>query len=34
MNEERTMRHPVLLIEILSPSTADHDQSWKFNQYK
>ncbi|WP_303312248.1 Uma2 family endonuclease [Hymenobacter sp. BT730] len=31
---ERTMRHPVLIIEILSPSTADHDRSWKFNQYK
>ncbi|SHL18608.1 Uma2 family endonuclease [Hymenobacter psychrotolerans] len=32
--EERVMRHPVLIIEILSPSTADHDRSWKFNQYK
>ncbi|MBD2715979.1 Uma2 family endonuclease [Microvirga sp. STR05] len=31
---ERTMHHPVLIIEILSPSTADHDRSWKFNQYK
>ncbi|GAA4371697.1 Uma2 family endonuclease [Hymenobacter koreensis] len=31
---ERTMRHPVLIIEVLSPSTADHDRSWKFNQYK
>ncbi|SHJ16173.1 Endonuclease, Uma2 family (restriction endonuclease fold) [Hymenobacter daecheongensis DSM 21074] len=34
VNEERIMRHPVLIIEILSPSTADHDRSWKFNQYK
>jgi Uma2 family endonuclease len=31
---ERIMRHPVLIIKILSPSTADHDRSWKFNQYK
>lgn len=28
------VHHPVLIIEILSPSTADHDRSWKFNQYK
>jgi Uma2 family endonuclease len=34
VNEQRTMRHTVLIIEILSPSTADHDRSWKFNQYK
>ncbi|MCA8832768.1 Uma2 family endonuclease [Hymenobacter pini] len=34
LREERIMRHPVLIIEILSPSTADHDRSWKFNQYK
>jgi Uma2 family endonuclease len=31
---ERVMRHPVLIIEILSPSTADHDRSWKFRQYQ
>ncbi|GGG58260.1 Uma2 family endonuclease [Hymenobacter glacieicola] len=31
---DRVMRRPVLLVEILSPSTADHDRSWKFNQYK
>ena len=31
---ERTVRHPALIIEVLSPSTADHDRSWKFNQYK
>jgi Uma2 family endonuclease len=27
------MRHPVLLIEVLSPSTASHDRVWKFNRY-
>lgn len=31
---KRTVRHPILIIEVLSPSTADHDRSWKFNQYK
>ena len=31
---ERTMRSPVLLIEVLSKSTETRDRSWKFNQYK
>lgn len=28
------VRQPVLLVEVLSPSTADYDRSRKFNQYK
>lgn len=31
---ERTMKSPVLLIEVLSKSTETRDRSWKFNQYK
>ena len=31
---ERTIESPVLLIEVLSKSTANRDRSWKFNQYK
>ena len=31
---ERTMKLPVLLIEVLSKSTETRDRSWKFNQYK
>ena len=31
---ERTIEAPVLLIEVLSKSTANRDRSWKFNQYK
>jgi Uma2 family endonuclease len=31
---ERTMRHPVLLIEVLSPSTADRDRVWKLFRYQ
>ncbi|MDO7877034.1 Uma2 family endonuclease [Hymenobacter sp. ASUV-10] len=29
-----TMRAPVLLVEVLSPSTAEYDRGKKFNQYK
>lgn len=32
--ETRTLRKPVLLVEVLSPSTAGYDRSLKFNQYK
>ncbi|RTQ50942.1 Uma2 family endonuclease [Hymenobacter gummosus] len=28
-----TMYHPVMVIEVLSPSTASHDRVWKFNRY-
>lgn len=28
------VRQPVLIIEVLSPSTAEYDRSRKFNQYK
>ena len=28
------IRQPVLIVEILSPSTAEYDRSQKFNQYK
>ena len=31
---QRTVEAPVLLIEVLSKSTANRDRSWKFNQYK
>ncbi|MDQ2794089.1 MAG: Uma2 family endonuclease [Bacteroidota bacterium] len=31
---ERTMKAPILLIEVLSKSTETRDRSWKFNQYK
>lgn len=31
---ERTMKHPVLLIEVLSPSTADRDRVWKMFRYQ
>lgn len=29
-----TVRHPVLIVEVLSPSTADYDRSRKFRQYQ
>ncbi len=28
------VRHPVLIVEVLSTSTADHDRGRKFNEYK
>ena len=28
------IRNPVLIVEVLSPSTAEYDRSQKFNQYK
>ena len=28
------IRQPVLIVEVLSPSTADYDRSRKFNQYQ
>lgn len=31
---ERTMRHPLLLIEVLSPSTSDRDRVWKLFRYQ
>ncbi|MGY3090097.1 Uma2 family endonuclease [Hymenobacter sp. UYAg731] len=31
---ERTMKSPILVIEVLSKSTEIRDRSWKFNQYK
>jgi Uma2 family endonuclease len=31
---KRTLHAPVLLIEVLSPSTAEYDRGRKFNQYK
>ncbi len=31
---DRTVEAPILLIEVLSKSTANRDRSWKFNQYK
>jgi Uma2 family endonuclease len=30
----RIMRHPLLLIEVLSPSTAEHDRVWKLFRYQ
>jgi Uma2 family endonuclease len=34
LEAERTIKSPVLLIEVLSKSTETRDRSWKFNQYK
>jgi Uma2 family endonuclease len=34
LRAERTMRHPVLLIEVLSPVTADRDWVWKLFRYQ
>ena len=31
--DKPTMHHPLLLIEVLSPSTESHDRVWKFNRY-
>jgi len=30
----RMQRHPVLLVEVLSPSTGEYDRGAKFNRYK
>ena len=32
--ETRIARHPSLIIEVLSSSTAGHDRGWKFQQYQ
>ncbi|QKG57265.1 Uma2 family endonuclease [Hymenobacter sp. BRD128] len=32
--EARTLHNPVLLVEVLSPSTAAYDRALKFNSYK
>lgn len=32
--ETRMLRHPVLLVEVLSPSTAAYDRALKFKKYK
>ncbi|MBD2767812.1 Uma2 family endonuclease [Hymenobacter sp. BT664] len=32
--ETRTVRHPVLIIEVLSGSTEGRDRGWKFQQYQ
>lgn len=32
--ETRTLRHPLLIVEVLSPSTAAYDRALKFNNYK
>lgn len=34
VKSERTMRNPVLLIEVLSPSTAEYDRVWKMFRYQ
>jgi len=31
--DKPTMHHPLLLIEVLSPSTESRDRVWKFNRY-
>ena len=33
-HESRRLHHPVLIVEVLSPSTATYDRGLKFNQYK
>jgi len=32
--ERRRLHHPLLIVEVLSPSTEDYDRGLKFNQYK
>ena len=32
--ESRRLHHPVLIVEVLSPSTKAYDRGLKFNQYK
>ena len=32
--ESRRLHHPVLIVEVLSPSTEAYDRGLKFNQYK
>ena len=32
--ETRIARHPSLILEVLSASTAAHDRGWKFQQYQ
>lgn len=34
LSEERIIRHPTLIIEVLSESTESHDRGFKFNQYR
>ncbi len=34
LRAERTMKEPVLVVEVLSKSTESIDRTWKFNQYK
>ena len=34
LRAERTMKEPVLVVEVLSKSTEGLDRTWKFNQYK
>lgn len=31
--DKTMMHHPILLLEVLSPSTENYDRVWKFNQY-
>ena len=33
-HERRRLHHPVLIVEVLSPSTEAYDRGLKFNQYK
>lgn len=33
-HESRRLHHPVLIVEVLSPSTEAYDRGLKFNQYK
>ena len=33
-HEHRRLHHPVLIVEVLSPSTEAYDRGLKFNQYK
>ncbi len=32
--ESRRLHHPLLIVEVLSPSTEAYDRGLKFNQYK
>lgn len=34
LSEERIIRHPTLIMEVLSESSESHDRGFKFNQYR
>ena len=33
-NDRNTLLNPTIIIEVLSPSTREHDKGWKFDHYR